>query len=169
MHQKIEKMSRDGLSIPTIPVVSFRFRREFHCASKNNNETVSDWYIRLKLLANSCQFGNEADHFVLDKFVIGLGDDLFERMCMENGYLSLEQSIELASQIETASGGLVHGSEEVKLIEDICDTRTAIKGFKKKTSLERNVDAKSLETKSVIEVIQFLINVPETKDSNEYQ
>lgn len=85
---------------PAIPVASFRSRKHFHRASKSSNETVTDWYARIHSMAESCQYGDASGILLLDKFIIGLDDELFDRICTEVGYLSLEQSMKLAIQIE---------------------------------------------------------------------
>lgn len=85
---------------PAIPVASFRSRKHFHLAIKSSNESVTDWYARIHSMAESCQYGDASGIQILDKFIVGLDDELFDRICTEVGYLSLEQSMKLAVQLE---------------------------------------------------------------------
>lgn len=89
--------------IPTIPVATLHSRKNFHNATKEEFETVHDWYIRLKTLAQNCQFGDEENILVLDKLIVGLDERLFDRLCQQVGYLSLEQSLSIAERFEKES------------------------------------------------------------------
>lgn len=93
--------------MPTVPVASLNFRKQFHNATKREFETAHDWYIRLKRLSEYCQYGDAENMFLLDKLIIGLDDKIFERLCEQVECLSLEQSMTLAGQFE----------EEFKLIQ----------------------------------------------------
>lgn len=87
----------------TIAVATFRDRRGFHQATKDNDETISDWFNRISALAKHCNFGHELNAFLLDKFVFGLDEKYFERLCQENGTLTLEKSFKIAAKFERKS------------------------------------------------------------------
>lgn len=87
----------------TITVATFRDRREFHQATKDNNESISDWFNRIGALAKHCSFGHELNAFLLDKFIFGLDEKYFERLCQESGTLTLEKSFKIAAKFEIKS------------------------------------------------------------------
>lgn len=74
----------------TPPVIIFHERRKFHQVVKNNAESVAEWYARVKRLALSCKFGDSLDAFVLQQFVMGLPDKIFERICQEDENLTAD-------------------------------------------------------------------------------
>lgn len=82
------------------PVIIFRERRNFWDAKKGDNETVSIWYARVKKLAMECRFGPQLEKFVLNKFVTGFSGKIFERLCEEDEYLSLELALKKALTVE---------------------------------------------------------------------
>lgn len=91
------------MSGDTITVATFRDRRRFHQAVLADNETISDWFNRISALAKHCKFGHELNAFLLDKFIFGLDEKYFERLCQENGTLTLEKSFKIAMKFERKS------------------------------------------------------------------
>lgn len=79
------------------PVIVFRERLNFHTATKNVNESVTDWYARVKLLAVKCKF-DHLDDCVRDRFIIGMANDrkIFERLCEEDNTLTLDNAFKKA-------------------------------------------------------------------------
>ncbi|XP_030382764.1 uncharacterized protein LOC115630372 [Scaptodrosophila lebanonensis] len=70
-------------------------------AVKGENETIAEWYARLKQLACSCKFGVYLEAFVLNQFVMSLPNAIFERMCEEDERLSLSDALRKAMIMET--------------------------------------------------------------------
>lgn len=83
------------------PTIVFRERKNFHSAVKSNDETIAEWFAKIKLLALNCNFGDSLDAFVLDKFVVGLPDRIFERFCEETETLTLANALRKAMIFET--------------------------------------------------------------------
>lgn len=50
----------------TPPTIIFYEGKKFHMSVKNNEETVSQWYARVKQLALDCKFGAHLEAFVLN-------------------------------------------------------------------------------------------------------
>ena len=84
----------------TPPSIIFRERKLFHCARKEDNETISEWYARTKKLALNCKFGEHLNAFLLDRFVMGLPDKIFEKLCEEDEKLQLEVALRKALIME---------------------------------------------------------------------
>lgn len=68
----------------TPPTIVFRERKIFHTTTKREDESVSEWYGRVKQLALNCKFGQNLDAFILDKFVTQLPGRIFHRLCEED-------------------------------------------------------------------------------------
>jgi len=85
----------------TPPTITFYERRQFHLASKLAEESVAAWFARVKKLALSCTFGQHLEAFVLDKFIVGMSNELFERFCEEDGSISLDAALRKALLYET--------------------------------------------------------------------
>lgn len=68
----------------TPPTIIFRERKNFHSAIQNENETVAEWHSRVKKLALSCKFNDKLEAFVLDRFIMGINEKIFERLCEED-------------------------------------------------------------------------------------
>lgn len=85
-----------------IPVSSIRHRKEFNVANKNADETLDNWYNRLKELAEPCQYGSNSEAFVLHQFICGLDVLLLEQL-LDGGQqkeLSLIDIFDLIKNIE---------------------------------------------------------------------
>lgn len=80
----------------TPPTIIFRERKKFYSAEKSDGETVSTWFARIKKLALDCQFGNQLDAVVLDRFVCGMQGKIFERLCEEDETLTLSSALKKA-------------------------------------------------------------------------
>ncbi|XP_067644149.1 uncharacterized protein [Eurosta solidaginis] len=85
----------------TPPTIIFHERRKFHVACRQDEETVAMWFARVKKLALNCKFGPNLDAFVLDKFIVGLPNEIFERICEEDEKLTIEQALRKALIVET--------------------------------------------------------------------
>lgn len=84
------------------PVIIYRERLNFYSAMKNADETVSQWYARVKSLALKCKFNNLND-YIRDRFVMGLVNEekIFDKLCEEDETLSLESALKKALLQET--------------------------------------------------------------------
>lgn len=104
----------------TPPTIIFHERRIFHTAIRSNDESVSDWYARLKKLAINCKFGAQLNLFVLDKFVIGLPEKIYSRLCEEDETITLAKALTKAMILETkyANKQPINDENEVKFVKN---------------------------------------------------
>lgn len=85
----------------TPPTIVFSERKKFHVAVKNDGESVAEWYARVKTLALNCKFGAHLDAFILNQFVMGLPNFMFERLCEEDETLTVQSALRKAMILET--------------------------------------------------------------------
>lgn len=85
----------------TPPTIIFNERKIFHQTKKNADESISKWYARVKKLALNCKFGSHLDAFVLDKFIMGLPEKIFERLCEEDENLTIDVALRKALIMES--------------------------------------------------------------------
>lgn len=99
------------------PVIVFRERINFYNASKNSDETVNNWYARVKSLALKRKFSN-LDEAVRDKFITGMASDerLFEKFCEMDEKLTAAASLNKALIHEVKLKGKLM-SNDVNLIQ----------------------------------------------------
>jgi Retrotransposon gag protein len=68
--------------VPITP--AWNERRKFIDSLQKPTESVSQWYLRLKLLAAKCDFGQEMNEMLKTRFVSGLANPaIFERISKE--------------------------------------------------------------------------------------
>lgn len=84
----------------SIPAASIRHRKEFNSACKNADETVENWYQRLKELAEPCEYGTYLEAFVLHQFICGLDVWILDHFNAEKKDLSLIDVFELMKNYE---------------------------------------------------------------------
>jgi len=67
------------LSRQFAPKISiYRKRKEFYTLRTNAQESVNDWYMKIKNAATQCQFGSNLIAVLKDKFVTGFNDDIIK-------------------------------------------------------------------------------------------
>ncbi|XP_017472497.1 PREDICTED: uncharacterized protein LOC108363609 [Rhagoletis zephyria] len=84
----------------------------FHKSTKGSDESISMWYARVKKLALNCKFGEHLNAFVLDQFIMGLPEGIFERLCEEDAHLTLETALRKALIMESKQTSKVNHAEE---------------------------------------------------------
>lgn len=84
------------------PVIIYRERLNFYRATKNNGESVTAWYARVKTLAIKCKFARLED-CVRDKFVCGMAAEerIFDKLCEDDETLTLANALKKALIQET--------------------------------------------------------------------
>lgn len=98
------------------PTIIFRERAIFSNASKHFDESVSDWFARVKALALRCKFSN-LDEAIRDRFIIGMmanDERIFDKLCEEDEKLTADSAFTKALIHETKSKSKV--STEVNFI-----------------------------------------------------
>lgn len=90
----------------------FRERVKFYTARQYANESIAQWYARLKKLSLDCKFGERFDAVLMDRFVSGLRPGaILDRLCEEDGdELTVQRALEIASNKESSAKGAVGGS-----------------------------------------------------------
>lgn len=83
-----------------IPASSIRHRKDFNLANKDINESLEDWYYRLRGLAEACEYDSHLDAFLLHQFICGLEDSILEHLNLENRDLSFIDIIDLIRSYE---------------------------------------------------------------------
>lgn len=88
----------------------FRERYKFYNAKQKGNESIANWFARLKRLSVNCKFGDNFDGILLDRFISGLGQArVLNRLCDEDAEtLTLQEAIDIASRRESLAND-VHG------------------------------------------------------------
>ncbi|XP_075150408.1 uncharacterized protein LOC142224514 [Haematobia irritans] len=100
----------------TPPVIVFKERKEFHLSVKSDGETVAEWYARVKRLALNCKFGDNLEAFVLNQFVVGLPETIFEKLCDEDESLTLQNALKRAMIVETRMSAKQYVSDSVNYV-----------------------------------------------------
>lgn len=89
-------------SFYTPPIVVFKERKQFYAAARSVDESIVQFIARLKSLASSCDFGNQIESIILDKFVTSLDGRVFDRLCEEDtAQVTLLRASQLALKYDT--------------------------------------------------------------------
>lgn len=82
----------------------FRERVTFYSAKQMKNETISNWFARIKKLSVDCKFGDRFDEILLDRFISGLrSSPILDRLCEEDeDKLTLQNAVEIAITKESS-------------------------------------------------------------------
>lgn len=100
------------------PTIVFRERKKFYAANKNEAESITEWFTRVKSLAINCKFGASLNSFVLDRFVCGIDGKIFERLCEEDEKTELTAIFKKAMIIESKYGQpFTNSDNEVNFIK----------------------------------------------------
>ena len=68
---------------------------------QEQNESVNDWYVRIKKVAMKCKFGNNVFDVLRDKFVTGLiKGPIADRLCGEEPSKLLVELVDIALKKE---------------------------------------------------------------------
>ena len=78
-------------------------RYKFHSAQRQEGETVNAFLSRLKHMAEHCNFGNQLEINLRDRFVTGIQDDHMLRRMFGEGNPSLSTAITICLTMEQAS------------------------------------------------------------------
>lgn len=90
-----------------IPASSIRYRKEFNLAHKDINETMDDWYNRLRELAAACEYDSHIDAFLLHQFICGLDESILEHLSAEESDLSFTSIIDSIKTYERSKEPVV--------------------------------------------------------------
>ncbi|XP_037822568.1 uncharacterized protein LOC119611148 [Lucilia sericata] len=140
----------------TPPTIIFRERKSFHTAIQGEDETVAEWHAGVKKLALACKFGVHLDAFVLDRFIMGINNKIFERLCEEDEKITIEDALRKALIMEMNINNCGNSTELYKFsikidgipIEVVCDSgapcslvsKSFVDSLNKKVSLKSCTD-----------------------------
>lgn len=90
----------------------FAERRKFYDATKNSQETISEWAARVRALSTKCEFLDSLDMVLRDRFIMGLGmGPVKDKLFLENvNKLSFDEAVRIANTIDCISHQYDEGS-----------------------------------------------------------
>lgn len=74
-------------------------RKVFHVCHKEQAESIEDWFLRIQTAVVGCEFGYLNDFMLIDKFISGFNDDLFDKIA-QTTTLAIEQLLSIATSNE---------------------------------------------------------------------
>lgn len=85
--------------------LAIRQRHSFYNAEQQPNETVYNWFVRMKALSVDCKFGHQIEDILLNRFISGLRrSTVYERLCEGDvDTLTLEAALEIATTNESVT------------------------------------------------------------------
>lgn len=82
-------------------ISAFKERVEFYNLMQQNNESISEWFARIKNKAIHCEFGASLDERIKDEFVTGLlKGPILDKMCEQETTMSLKDIVDKARNKE---------------------------------------------------------------------
>lgn len=94
----------------TTPKLIFQERRKFYEASKNDDENVTDYLLRLRTLAASCNFADRLENNIIDKFITGLSGKIYMRLCEEDEW-TIERALQVAKRYELNAASMLETTQ----------------------------------------------------------
>ena len=94
----------------------------FNSATQKPSETVDEYVVRLRQLANSCEFGDLKDSLIRDRIVIGTSDENGrERLLRERPVPNLDKVVESlrAAEISRTHKQVINGKQDAGQVETI--------------------------------------------------
>lgn len=86
----------------------FRERRKFYTAFQTKKDSVNDWFLRIKAMAQNCSFGPQLSFVLKDRFVSGLLlGPVFDWVAKEKPSIPLDRLVQIAiaKEDEMRTGG----------------------------------------------------------------
>nr|XP_054767488.1 uncharacterized protein K02A2.6-like [Lytechinus pictus] len=77
-------------------------RYHFNKSSQNTDETVENYYVRLRSLASSCEFGTLTDELIRDRIVLGIRDDNTRKRLLQEPSLTLSGCLDICRAFESS-------------------------------------------------------------------
>ncbi|XP_072389541.1 uncharacterized protein [Diabrotica undecimpunctata] len=83
-------------------IAIYRRRIKFETL-RQEDETINEWYIKVKNMATQCEFGDKLMYRVQEKFVVGIkAGPILDRLCEEDPHRTLKDLLEIALAKEAA-------------------------------------------------------------------
>lgn len=77
-------------------------RSTFNKATRRSDEGIAEFSNRLRHLEKDCQYGDQLNDMLRDRFVVAINDDRMERRLLSGKTLTFTRAFDLALAIETA-------------------------------------------------------------------
>lgn len=71
-------------------------RKKFEDRARHSHESIQDYVVSLKKLAEFCKFGDNLKERLLDRFVMGVNDETIQRKLLQEEDLTLEKAVRIA-------------------------------------------------------------------------
>lgn len=85
---------------PPPSVIVQRFT--FHSRSRRQEESISEFVVELRKVAEHCEFGESLNDMLRDRLVCGINDQRLQRRLLSESKLSFSQALEIAQAAESA-------------------------------------------------------------------
>ena len=77
-------------------------RYQFNKSIQNTDETVENYYVRLRSLASTCEFGTLTDDLIRDRIVLGIRDDNARKRLLQEPNLTLSSCLDICRAFESS-------------------------------------------------------------------
>ncbi|XP_072400652.1 uncharacterized protein [Diabrotica undecimpunctata] len=143
------------------PRLSVYRRRIIFDLLRQGQESVNDWYLKIKNQAAQCDFGDKLLYRVQDKFVVGMRPGpILDRLCEESPSKSLQDFLEIALNKEAAlreQGNKVEVNrfQQIKKVESRVERKENSEESEEKAEVKCNYCNKTNHTFSKCKYKQF--------------
>lgn len=77
-------------------------RYQFNKCVQNTDESVENYYVRLRSLASTCEFGTLTDDLIRDRIVLGIRDDNTRKRLLQEPNLTLSSCLDICRAMESS-------------------------------------------------------------------
>ena len=103
-YEELCKCLQDHLSPAPLEIVE---QFKFHKRIQQEGESVSTFLAEIRKLSEYCNFKENLEESLRDKFVVGIRDDKIQRRLLQERNLSLDKAVELALAMEQATKDVI--------------------------------------------------------------
>lgn len=101
--QLIEKLDSHFAPKKNIVAESFKFNKR----DQKQSETIAEYIVELKTIAQDCEFGNFLDRALRDRFICGINNEAIQQKLLNDSSLStFQKACDVASTMETTKKDL---------------------------------------------------------------
>lgn len=118
-----------------------KLRNNFFKRNQRSDETLENFAIELKALANKCKFGNFRDEILRDKFISGIqSESVGEKLLNLRDKVDFEKVCKMAKSCECQQNSLkMHESKEIACIKRKSRLRVKRRGWNKSPKIENEL------------------------------
>lgn len=98
--------------------LALRNRKSFHACQKKHSESIEEWFSRIKKCIDVCEFGAHNEFMLIDKFISGLNETIFERLAQADN-LTSEQTLSIATKSQNIFANTIFLETEYEPLNDI--------------------------------------------------